>query len=120
LNYARPARASISPVDVGKVVARTAKILEAERPRCALTTRVSHDLPKVGVDAEQLRQVLSNLIWTAVQAMSGQGGVIICAQVSAAGRQDRGASHAPEWVTITVSDRRPGISTEVRQDLFFP
>src|SRR5690606_36875483 len=29
LNYARPARASISPVDVGKVVVRTAKILEA-------------------------------------------------------------------------------------------
>lgn len=120
LNYARPARASISPVDVGKVVVRTAKILEAESPGCALITRVSHDLPRVRVDAEQLRQVLINLIRNAVQAMSGQGEVIIGAQVSAAGRQDRGASHAPEWVTITVSDRGPGISPEVRQNLFIP
>ena len=120
LSYARPARASIGPVDVGKVVIRTAKILEAESPGCVLTTRVAPALPTVRVDAEQLRQVLINLIRNAVQAMSGQGEVVISAQISSAGRPERGSSGAPEWVAIMVSDRGPGISPEVRQNLFVP
>lgn len=120
LSYARPPRASIGPVDVGKVVIRTAKILEAESPGCVLTTRVTPDLPTVRVDAEQLRQVLINLIRNAVQAMSGQGEVIISAQISSAGRPQQGLRGAPEWVAVTVSDRGPGISPEVRQNLFVP
>jgi signal transduction histidine kinase len=119
LNYARPARASVGPVDVGKVVARTAKILEAESPECALTTRIAADLPTVRVDAEQLRQVLINLIRNAVQAMSGRGEVVISAQVASANRAEpTSLTHA--WVVIAVADHGPGIAPEVRQNLFVP
>lgn len=120
LNYARPARASVGSVDVGKVVLRTAKILEAESPECALTTRIAPDLPTVRVDAEQLRQVLINLIRNAVQAMAGRGEVVISAQTLVPGRSDQGAPSAQTWVVITVSDHGPGIAPEVRQNLFVP
>jgi len=119
LNYARPARASVGPVDVGKVVARTAKILEAESPECALTTRIATDLPTVRVDAEQLRQVLINLIRNAVQAMSGRGEVVISATSVSAGRSEQ-AAFAYNWVVIAVADHGPGIAPEVRQNLFVP
>ncbi len=119
LNYARPARASVGPVDVGKVVARTAKILEAESPECALITRIATDLPTARVDAEQLRQVLINLIRNAVQAMSGRGEVVISAQAASLGRSEL-APYAHNWVVIAVADHGPGIAPEVRQNLFVP
>ena len=120
LNYARPARASLASVDVGRVVLRTVKILEAESPGCALTTRIAPALPTVRLDAEQLRQVLINLIRNAVQAMSGQGEVVVSIAPQWGKRGEPTGASSPEWVVITVADSGPGISPEVRQNLFVP
>ena len=120
LNYARPARASIGPVDVGNVVVRTAKILEAESPECALVTRIAPHLPTIRLDAEQLRQVLINLIRNAIQAMSGKGEVLISAQLSSALPEQGALQQPPDWLVITVTDTGSGISPEIRKNLFVP
>ncbi len=121
LNYARPARASIGPVDVGKVVVRTTKILEAESPECVLTTRIASALPTVRVDAEQLRQVLINLIRNAIQAMSAKGEVVVSVQVTSATRPESSPrQEGKSWVVVAVTDRGPGISPEIRKNLFVP
>jgi signal transduction histidine kinase len=59
-------------------------------------------------DAAQLRQVLTNLLTTAVHALEGTGEIVI------RGQRDE------MWDIITVQDDGPGIPPDVRDRLFEP
>lgn len=120
LSYARPAGGHAAVMDVGEVVVRTARVLEPESPGCRLVVTRDKKLAKVEGDAEQLRQVLINLIRNAVQAMEGKGEVLIHVAPLAAARARR--SHVPSkrWLEISVRDAGPGIAPEARQNLFVP
>ena len=60
-------------------------------------------------DREQLRQVFTNLILNALEAMEGAGTLTV------------GAASAPSGLcTITVTDTGPGITPEQRERLFTP
>ena len=87
-----------------------------ERDQRVIADRPKHqridDAAKPAGDAEQLRQVLINLIQNAVQAMQGRGEVTI----KTGERMQRGAS----FVTIAISDRGPGIAPAARKSLFTP
>lgn len=120
LSYARPARGTLGEVDLGEVAERTARILETETPDCRLIVSVAKDSPKVRADAEQLRQVLINLIRNAVQAMSGEGAVNIVVASARTTRHDHQGQNTANWVEVSVQDHGPGIAPEVRQNLFVP
>jgi signal transduction histidine kinase len=81
-------------------------------------------LPAVRADAEQLRQVLINLIRNAVQAMGGHGTVEVLTRqrserAPAAIGRDAVGSHT-DWVEIAVRDQGPGIAPQVQKNLFVP
>lgn len=120
LSYARPAGGHATVMDVGEVVVRTARVLEPESPGCKLIVTRDQGLAPVEGDAEQLRQVLINLIRNAVQAMEGKGEVHIHVAPVAAARVRR--SHVPSkrWMEISVRDSGPGIAPEAKQNLFVP
>jgi signal transduction histidine kinase len=59
-------------------------------------------------DAAQLRQVLTNLLTNAVQALEGTGEIVISGQRN------------ETWDIIAVQDDGPGISPDVRDRLFEP
>ena len=120
LNYARPARGHSAELDVRQVVGRTAKLLEAESPDCRLEVSLPTELPPVQADAEQLRQVLINLIRNAVQAMEGRGTVRIQVKLAEGARASGPSDHADEWLEISVSDSGPGMTPNVRENLFVP
>lgn len=120
LSYARPARGTLGEVDLGEVAERTARILETESPDCRLTVSAAAGAPKVRADAEQLRQVLINLIRNAVQAMSGEGAVNIVVAPARTTRHDHQGQNTANWVEVSVQDHGPGIAPEVRQNLFVP
>lgn len=120
LSYARPARANYGEIDVAHVVERTARMLEAESPGCELAVNTLPDLPPVHGDAEQLRQVLINLIRNAVQAMEGKGRVNISTNCGLSARSSHHGQGADSWVEICVQDTGPGIAAEVRPNLFVP
>jgi signal transduction histidine kinase len=115
LDYARPSPANPVPVDVNGVVRRTVQILSSEQEdEIDLMLDMAEDLPRVRVDAEQLRQVLMNLIRNAKQAMNGRGKVVV-------GTRPRlGARAAVPWVEVWVTDRGPGMSQKVLKNLFVP
>ncbi|CAH2032572.1 sensor histidine kinase [Trichlorobacter ammonificans] len=86
--------------------------------------RIGHQLPLAGVDVErdyrrtpcllegdreQLRQVFTNLILNALEAMEGEGTLSVGADV------DPGSTSS-----ITVADSGPGIAPEQRERLFTP
>ena len=75
-------------------------------------------IPKVRADAEQLRQVLINLIRNAVQAMGTSGAVYVSTRARVE-RHPAGGSEA-SWVEIAVRDEGPGIAPQVMKNLFVP
>jgi signal transduction histidine kinase len=115
LDYARPSAANPAPVDVNGIVRRTVQILSSERDdETDLVLDLAEELPRVRVDAEQLRQVLMNLVSNAKQAMNGRGKVVV-------GTRPRlGARAQVRWVEVWVTDRGPGISQKVLKNLFVP
>jgi two-component system sensor histidine kinase HydH len=124
LDYARPSKGDVGPVDVNAVVRRTLTVLASDRAEeCEIETELAEGLSPVRVDAEQLRQVLINLIHNAVQAMSGRGKV----QLVTSRRQERmilpGNGQNPvheHWIEIAVRDQGPGIQPQVLKNLFVP
>lgn len=120
LSYARPAGGHAAVLDVVHVVGRTARVLEPENPGCRLVVTHEENLAEVEGDAEQLRQVLINLIRNAVQAMEGKGEVRIHVAAITSARGGRTKANSDRWIEISVRDTGPGIPPEVRQNLFVP
>jgi signal transduction histidine kinase len=120
LDYSRPLKQSFAPVDLGDVVNRTVKLLQNDIPeRVTLKLELAEKLPKVQADAEQLKQVLINLVQNAVQAMPG-GGVLAVATRSPDEAPAWRLSGGPEGVELRVRDTGGGIPEEAKQHIFVP
>jgi two-component system sensor histidine kinase HydH len=121
LDYARPSKGELGAVDLNAVVSRTVTVLEVGRAEdCEIVTELSESLPPVRADAEQLRQVLINLVRNAVQAMGGQGTVRVKTALLSEAPSALASSPAGEWVEVSVSDSGPGIAPQVLKNLFVP
>ncbi|NLE85336.1 MAG: GAF domain-containing protein [Myxococcales bacterium] len=127
LDYARPATGEPGELDVNSVVERTLRVLSSESSECRFEQQLAPWLPPVRGDAEQLRQVLINLVRNAVQAMQGRGTVTVSTR--GGGEEPTSAprwidssedNEAPRWVEITVSDQGPGLDPRVMKNLFVP
>jgi signal transduction histidine kinase len=119
LDYARPSKGDVGAIDVNAVVKGTLKLLASDRAEVAdAHMDLAPDLPRVRADAEQLRQVLINLIRNASQAMGLAGTVY----VSSRKRQERhsGGREPATFVEIAVRDEGPGIAPQVMKNLFVP
>jgi two-component system, cell cycle sensor histidine kinase and response regulator CckA len=88
-----------------------------------LSLDLGQGIPLVGADRFQLRQVVTNLILNALDAMEGQRGTLRLATEAVrleAPHHEPFAVPAGEYVKLTVSDSGVGISPEVREHLFEP
>jgi signal transduction histidine kinase len=114
LDYARPSKGNPGVVDLNAAVTRTIQVLRSNRDQeTRFLMTLSDDLPRVRADAEQLRQVLMNLVRNAVEAMGGAGMVTVTTRART-GRPD------PDFVEIAVQDTGPGIPPHVLRSLFVP
>ena len=121
LDYARPSKGELGAVDLNAVVRRTVTVLASDRAEeCQIVTNLSDGLPPVRADAEQLRQVLINLVRNAIQAMGGQGTVRVRTAIHAQAPSAIAAGPAGEWVEVSVRDGGPGIAPSVLRNLFVP
>lgn len=113
LDYARPSPGQQSVIDLNRVVERTAA-LEASNPQhdTQLAVATTEGKLEVRADAEQLRQVLLNLIQNAIQANERRGTVHVATR-------RRTISTTP-IVEVSVRDAGPGIPEAVRRHLFVP
>nr|MCU0700493.1 ATP-binding protein [Myxococcaceae bacterium] len=118
LDYARPLKQSFGPTDVNEVVTRTLRLIQNDLPRnVTITEQLSAELPRVDGDAEQLKQVLINLIQNAAQAIGAAPGEIVIKT----SRPDRfGDFRQPELVELQVTDNGPGIPTDQQLNIFVP
>jgi signal transduction histidine kinase len=121
LDYARPSKGELGSVDLNAVVRRTVTVLASDRAEeCDILTELTDELPRVRADAEQLRQVLINLIKNAVQAMAGRGSITVRTSRHAQSLAPGPSAPAGEWVEVSVRDAGPGIAPQVLKHLFVP
>jgi signal transduction histidine kinase len=119
LDYARPSKGDVGLVDVNTVVRGTLKLLSSDRAEVP-DVRMDLDdaLPRVRADAEQLRQVLINLVRNAAQAMGASGTVYVTTKNRV--QRTHSASDPTKLVEIAVRDAGPGIAPQVMKNLFVP
>ncbi len=113
LAMARRQQPERQPVVIAEVISAALDLVgyALRNSRIDVETRVAHDLPPILADADQLHQVLLNLIVNAEQALADRPGprrLLI-----AAGRMG-------DRVVIEVEDNGPGVCAEARGRIFEP
>jgi signal transduction histidine kinase len=113
LNYSRPAKADLQPIDAHKVVKDSLRIIEPEAAENGVkVSLIEHEnVPLVMGDPEFLRSVFSNLFINALQAMEGTGGKLT---VRISPSQDG------ESVQFEIADTGTGIAEENLTKIFEP
>jgi two-component system sensor histidine kinase HydH len=119
LDYARPLKQSFGPTDLNEVVTRTVKLIQTDvPPRLELKTELAENSPKVSADAEQLKQVLINLVQNAAQAIGEASGRIVIRTGGTERFSDfRSGS---DMVSLEVIDNGPGIPVDQQTHIFVP
>ncbi|ATB38596.1 sensor histidine kinase [Cystobacter fuscus] len=121
LDYARPLKQTFGPTDLNEVVTRTARLIHNELPAgLELKVEQEENLPRVEADAEQLKQVLINLVQNAMQALGGEAGGGITVKTVRPDRFNDFRHAGDSFVELHVSDTGPGIPPEQHQSIFVP
>lgn len=127
LQFARPGEPDLEPVPVAQLVDEVMEMFEATRPH-GVRVEVAVDAGLAALaDAEQLRQVLWNLVLNAAQAMP-EGGVLRVEAGrtrGAAPQGERSGGRMEEeekatWVEISIMDQGAGIPAHVVEHMFDP
>jgi signal transduction histidine kinase len=112
LSLARQPQPEFGAVDVGGVAREVVDFHrpEAEASSARLECDVAEGLPAISADAGQIRQVLTNLLRNALEAVADRPERVVRVEV----RAERGG------VELAVRDTGPGIAEEARARLFEP
>jgi signal transduction histidine kinase len=111
LDFVRPVRLHVDPVHVGTLLGDALLMAESQVPRGGVVVSVDvpeQDLPEIHGDDHQLRQVFTNLLINAFEALDGAGRVQVRVRVLDA------------RVQIDIEDNGPGIPEAIRDRVFSP
>ncbi len=111
LKFTRQEKVAMEAVDPNQVAEDTATLVDHQlgMHRIRLEKELAEDLPRIVGNANQLQQVLLNIILNAEQAMEGNPGTV---RIETEGKGDH--------VEIRVRDTGPGIPKEIQARLFEP
>jgi signal transduction histidine kinase len=114
LDTLRPQKPELAAVRLSDVFDRLVPLIAhaARRRDVALDVETRADLPALMADANQLQQVIINLLVNAIEASPPGGRVDVSS--SAAVREERAG------IVIRVSDSGPGVAPELRAAVFQP
>ena len=112
LDYARPAPLTLSKVNLQLLTTETLKFLEHQPMfrRIELQNCIPNDLPSISADANQVSQVLMNLLLNAAQATSGGGKITVLAD----------KVKFAEMIELRVRDTGCGIPADILPHVFEP
>jgi two-component system nitrogen regulation sensor histidine kinase NtrY len=120
--FARMRGPRMVPADLNRLVEDTlvlyAGVLQQGTVR--LERHFTADLPRVRLDAEQIRQVIINLIDNAIEALGGSAGPARPDGQPPTVRVSTGFDKRDGFVRFVVSDNGPGVPAADRDKLFMP
>jgi len=114
LNYSRPAKANLQPIDAHRVVKDSLRIVEpeAEEKGIRISLIQNEGVPQIMGDPEFLRSVFSNLFINALHAMEQNGEGMLTVKISSADDD--------QYVQFEVTDTGDGIAEENIPKIFEP
>lgn len=120
LEFVRPLRLQVERVALDEVIKESITTAEGKIPRGLTRIDVAVDpaVPELLADGHQLRQLFTNLVANAFEALGGQGAIDIRAHLEP-GDDGHGEPSPPE-VVIEVRDDGPGISPDDLERVFSP
>jgi signal transduction histidine kinase len=118
LGFARPSEPNLRGEDMNALIEKMEflVITEARKKNISISKNFMFNLPLVMVDAEQIKQVLLNILLNAVQSTPGEGQIWVETRVVRIPREDT----TVRFVQIEVRDTGVGIPKENMERVFDP
>ena len=115
LQFARPPEPNFEPIDINLTIHEMLELLEPRLKQNHITLAESYqtDLSKIPADADQLKQVILNLVLNAIDAMP-DGGQLKIETLHIQNKENN------NWVEIKISDTGSGIPGQLKETIFDP
>ncbi len=109
LDFTRPPRLQIRPLDVNQILEETLALAapEAETRGASIQRSFADNLPRIAADADMLKQAFLNIIINGFQAMDSGGELRVTT-----------AREGERTVHISIKDHGRGIEPEARERIF--
>jgi two-component system nitrogen regulation sensor histidine kinase GlnL len=124
LDFVRPIRLQVERISLADVVRDAISMADSTVPRKRVVVVVDlpEDLPPIQGDPHQLRQLFTNLLTNAFEALGGSGLVRISATPLPAEEETSAGSdvHAVPMIQVEVADDGPGMPADVMERIFSP
>jgi signal transduction histidine kinase len=123
LDFVRPIRLQVERVSLADVVHDAITMAESHVPRgkVHLAVELREDLAPIQGDPHQLRQLFTNLLTNAFEALNGVGHVRLSAlQVSPDEETGAADAQAVPMIQVEVTDDGPGMPADVMERIFSP
>jgi len=108
LLFARPRQPVLALVPIQELLTSTVSLMKQDPTLAHVTIHVARSDEVITADAQQIRQVLLNLLINGAQAMQGRGDIHVAVSAVGGGCE------------LRIHDQGPGISREAREHLFEP
>jgi signal transduction histidine kinase len=122
LEFVRPIQLQVERASIDDVLKDSITLAEGKMRRGAVSinTVIEPDVPELLADPHQLRQLFSNLLANAFEALGGEGHVDIRACLLPGEEDSVGVDPQPPQVAVEVRDSGPGIAPEDLERIFSP
>ena len=123
LEFVRPIRLQVERVSLGDAITDAVSLSEGHglRGQVAIDASLPADLPAIQGDPHQLRQIFTNLLINAYEALNGHGTVrIAAATLPEEDLPGGGENVSGPTVLVEVIDDGPGMAPEVVDKIFSP
>lgn len=112
LDFARPQKVKLSPVDINENISKALQFIDAklQEKKIALETDFHSNIGKITIDPDLFYRALLNILVNAIQAMP-DGGVL---------RLSTGIVDSDGSVFISIQDSGKGMSEEKAAEIFKP
>lgn len=112
MNYGRPLKLRKTTIAYDELLERTLSVLadKLDEQRVTIVKQLADDLPLLHLDAELMRNCLTNFITNAAQAMPEGGSITLGAEWDS----------VPGWVRLSFADQGCGIAPEDLDKVFQP
>ena len=123
LEFVRPIQLQVERAALDEVMKDSITLAEGKMRRGAVSinTVIEPDVPELLADPHQLRQLFSNLLANAFEALGGEGHVDIRAWLLPGEENPVGAADPqPPQVVVEVRDSGPGIAADDMERIFSP
>jgi PAS domain S-box-containing protein len=123
LEFVRPIRLQVERIALADVVRDAISMAESHVPRgqTEIAVRLPDDLPTIQGDPHQLRQLFTNLLTNAFEALGGTGILVVKATCLPAEEEATVVEpHAAPMILVEVTDNGPGVPADLIDRIFSP